>query len=287
MSTSESTSLKAEKKFKWGELGKHAYLWFVLFFAFYPLFLMFVVSLKDNLQYERNPWFFDAPDTWKLSNWEKAWDLVSIYLANSIVTTIPAVLFSLVMVVLTSYVLARYRFPGRAFVYYGIVASMFLPGTAATLVTLFALLEKLSLINSLWALIIVGATGGQVVGIFILKQFLEDIPKELFEAAEMDGAGHFQQIITIVLPMSGSVIATVSIMKFLNIWNNVMLPLVILRDDEKLTIPVGLLRLEGEYVKQWGEMMAAYSIASLPLIVLFIFTMRLFVKGLAAGAVKG
>jgi len=100
-------------------------------------------------------------------------------------------------------------------------------------------------------------------------------------------AGHFQQIFHIVLPMSGSILGTVAIMKFLGIWNNVILPLVVMRDNDKLTIPVGLLRLEGEYVKQWGEMMAGYAIASIPLIVLFIFMMRFFVKGLAAGAIKG
>jgi ABC-type glycerol-3-phosphate transport system permease component len=184
-------------------------------------------------------------------------------------------------------VLARYRFPGRGFVYYGIVASMFLPGTAATLVTMFWLIKSLNMVNSLWGLMVVAAAGGQVTGIFILKQFIEDIPKELFESAQVDGAGHLRQIATIVLPMSGSILATVAIMKFLGTWNEVMLPLVVLRDDEKLTLPVGLLRLEGEYVKQWGQMMAGYAIASIPLVLLFIFTMRWFVRGITAGAVKG
>jgi ABC-type glycerol-3-phosphate transport system permease component len=266
---------------------KHGYILFILFFAFYPLFLMFVVSLKSNEQYQANPWFFDDPASWKWENWETAWDIVSIYVANSIVTSVTATIFGMIMVILTSYVLARYRFPGRNIIYYGIIASMFLPGTAASLVTLFNLLKNLGLVNSLWSLIIVGSAGGQVVGIFILKQFIEDIPKELFESAQIDGAGHIQQIWNIVLPMSGSILGTVAIMKFLGIWNNVILPLVVLRDNDKLTIPVGLLRLEGEYVKQWGEMMAGYAIASIPLIVLFIFMMRFFVKGLAAGAIKG
>ena len=83
------------------------------------------------------------------------------------------------------------------------------------------------------------------------------------------------------------IMGTLAIMQFIGNWNNLMLPLVIMRDDELLTIPVGLMRLEGEYVKQWGEMMAGYSIASIPLIILFLFTMRLFVRGLSAGAIKG
>lgn len=269
------------------EAVKHAIAWFVLLFAFYPLFVMLVVSLKSNEQYQANPWFFDAPETWKWENWAAAWNIVGAYIANSIFVTVLSSLMAIVMVILTAYVLARYRFPGRNVVYYGIIASMFLPGTAATLVTLFSLIRELELVNSLWALIIVFASGGQVAGIFILKQFIEDIPKELFESAQIDGAGHLRQILHIVLPMSGSIIGVVSIMKFLGTWNQVILPLVILRDRELWTIPVGLLYLEGEYVKQWGEMMAGYAIASIPLIVLFVFTMRLFVKGLAAGAIKG
>lgn len=269
------------------EWVKHGFILFILFFAFYPLFVMLVVSFKSNEQYQANPWFFDAIDTWKWENWATAWGIVRIYVSNSIATTISATALGMIMVVLTSYVLARYRFPGRSLIYYAIIASMFLPGTAASLVTLFNLLKNMGLVNSLWSLVIVGSAGGQVMGIFILKQFIEDIPKELFESAQIDGAGHLQQIWNIVLPMSGSIMGTVAILKFLQIWNNVMLPLVIMRDDDKLTIPVGLLRLEGEYVKQWGEMMAGYAIASIPLIVLFVFMMRLFVKGLAAGAIKG
>jgi len=270
-----------------GELIKHGIVWFVLFFAFYPIFVMFVISFKTNAQYEANPWFFDPISEWQWGNWATAWGIVSTYIANSFVVSISAMLLGMSMMILTAYVLARYKFPGRNIIYYGIVASMFLPGTAATLVTMFNLVKDMGLVNSLWALIIVGGAGGQVIGIFILRQFIEDIPKELFESAQLDGAGHFTQIFTIVLPMSGPILAVVAIMDFLGHWNNVMLPLVVLRDDHLLTVPVGLLRLEGEYVKQWGEMMAGYSIASIPLILMFVFLMRWFVKGIAAGAIKG
>ncbi|HLL88651.1 MAG TPA: carbohydrate ABC transporter permease [Tepidisphaeraceae bacterium] len=267
------------------ETLKHGIMAFVLFFAFFPLYLMVVISFKNNDQFLANPFFFDAPGQWQWHNWWKGWATVSGSIAASLVTTAGAVVLCLAAAVLTSYVLARYRFPGRAIVYYALIATMFLPGTAATLVTLFDLIRNLGLFDSLWAIVLAGAVGGQVVCVFILRQFIEDIPKELFESAEIDGAGHVQQIWNIVLPMSGSVMATLAIMQFIGNWNNLMLPLVAV--PSKPTVPVQLMLLDGEYVKRWGELMAGYAISSIPLIVLFLFSMRLFVKGLAAGAVKG
>lgn len=277
----------AQKISKPKEALKHALIWFVLFFAFLPFYLMLVISVKSNEQFTSNPFLPDSPGEWHLENWSLGWGTIHNYIANSIVTSAGSVVFCLVMAILTSYVLARYKFPGRSVIYYAIIATMFLPGTAATLVTLFTLVKNLGGYNSLWTLVVLGAVGGQVACVFILRQFIEEIPKELFESAEIDGAGHVQQIWNIVLPMSGSVLSTLAIMQFIGNWNNLLGPLIFLRDDYKLTIPVGLMRLEGEYVKEWGQLMAGYTIASIPLVILFLFTMRLFVKGLAAGAVKG
>ncbi|MEM4248357.1 MAG: carbohydrate ABC transporter permease, partial [Candidatus Nanoarchaeia archaeon] len=117
--------------------------------------------------------------------------------------------------------------------------------------------------------------------------FIEDIPQDLFDAAEVDGASLFQQVYNIVLPMSGSILSTLGILQFIGIWNDYILPLVVLRDNSMLPIAVGLVRMDSEYVKNWGQLMAGYTIASIPMILIFIFTMRLFVKGLSAGAVKG
>lgn len=269
------------------EAIKHTLIWFVLAFSLFPLLIMIVISFKDNDQFTNNPFLPDAPSEWKWANWAFGWNLVKNYIANSIVVSVAGVILGLTCAILTSYVLARYRFPGHAVIYYSLIATMFLPGHAASLVTLYTMIGTLGLLNSLTALVLVGAAGAQVVSVFILRQFIEEIPRELFESAQMDGAGHLQQIRHIVLPMSGSVLATLAIMQFIGKWNNLMLPLIVLRDDEKRTVPVGLMLLEGEYVKQWGELMAGYTISSIPLVVLFLFTMRLFVRGLSAGAVKG
>jgi len=272
---------------KFTESIKVGYLLFVLGFAFLPLFIMFVVSFKSNAQYQANPFFFDPVSEWNWENWSFAWNTVKGYIWNSIFVSVLSTAITISMVLLCAYALARYRFPGRNIVFYGIIASMFLPGTAATLVTVFDMLKRMNLINSLWALVLMGTNAGQIAGVFLIKQFIEDIPPSLFEAAQMDGAGHLHQIRHIVLPMSIPVISICMIMDFLSTWNNVILPLVVLRDNELLTIPVGLMRMEGEYVKQYGQMMAGFAISSVPLVIMFLFTMKTFVAGLAAGAVKG
>jgi multiple sugar transport system permease protein len=272
---------------KTAEAVKIGYILFVLFFAFIPLFIMVVVSFKTNEQFINNPWFFDHPSTWNWTNWAIAWDSVGGYIWNSIFVSVTGSAITLVIVLMCAYAIARYNFPGKNVIFYTIMATMFLPGTVASLVTLFNLLMTFNLVNSLWALVLMAAVGGQVVGVFILRNFIEDIPKELFESAQIDGAGHFTQIWNIILPMAASIISVIVILDFLASWNNVILPLLIMRDDDLLTIPVGLFRLDGEYVKQWGQLMAGYAISSVPLLLLFLFSMRLFVRGLSAGAVKG
>jgi ABC-type glycerol-3-phosphate transport system permease component len=269
------------------ELTKHALIWVVLFFAFVPFALMLIISFKTNDQFVANPWLPDPVSQWQWSNWAKGWGTVGHYIANSIVTAVGSVLLCLTLAVPASYVLARYRFRGRELAYYAVMMTMFLPGGAAALVTTFDLIRNMGMVNNLAALILLSGVGGQVTCIFILRQFIEEIPKELFESAELDGAGHLRQIWSIMLPLSGPIIGTVAIMVFLGSWNDLMMPLIIMRDDALLTIPVGLMRLDGEYVKMWGELMAGYSIAAIPLVVLFLFTTRLFVRGLTAGAVKG
>ncbi len=266
---------------------KLALLGFVLAFAYYPMFTMFSISFKTNEQFVNNPWFFNHPETWQWSNWSKGWDLVGQYIGNSFFQTTTTTVLLTALAIVVAYVVARYRFPGRNIFYYGLMATIFLPPSAASLVTTFNLLQNLGLMNSLWALILPISFGGQAITVIILRQFIEDIPKDLFESAQIDGAGHLRQIIDIVLPLCGAIIGVLAIQTYIYNWNELMLPLVMIRDEARQTIPLGLMMLDGEYHKDWGVLMAAYSIASLPLVVIFLFAMKLFVKGLASGAVKG
>lgn len=263
---------------------KHAYIWMVLAFAFLPLYLMLIVSVKNNEQFYLAPATITKPMFWE--NWRTAWDMVTPTVANSLFISTSSTLLTLGLALAAAYFFARLRMPAHGFLWNALLILMMMPAIA-NLVPLFILLRDMSLLNTLAALIVVGASGGQIFGIFVLRNFIQDVPQDLFEAAEIDGASHFQQLKMIVIPLSGPILGTVGVMHFIGAWNDFVLPLIIMRDHARLPVMVQLLRMAGEYIKLWGPLMAGYAIASIPIIILFVFSMKLFVRGLTEGAVKG
>lgn len=321
-------------KKRWPELVKHIFIWCVLATSFFPLYITFNISLKNNKQFAASPFglptvsgyketfemvpasveAFDpisinaaieasdmgikpgdkdwpivrqsSPTTIHWENWSKAWSIVSGYIFNTVFVAVTGTVLSLIFSLAAAFFFARYRIAGSGILWYVFLILMLMPGIS-NLIPLFMLLRDMHLLNSLWALIIIGTSGAQVMQIYVLRGFIEDIPQDLFDSAEVDGASAVRQVINIVIPMSGSVVSTLAILQFIGLWNEFILPFIVIRDDSLLTLSAGLVKLDGEYVKRWGEMMAGYSIASIPLVIIFLFTMRLFVKGIAAGAVKG
>lgn len=266
------------------ELPKHAFIWAILACSFFPLYLILITSLKDNQQFYSQPWLPTLP--FHFENWAKGWDLIGHAIANSIFMAVAATALTLVFAIGAAYAFARHKPPGWRVFWAAFMVLLLMPNIA-NLIPLFGLLRRLDLLNTFLAVIIVGAAGGQTVTIYILRNFIEDIPHELFESAQIDGAGHWQRIVHVVIPYSASILSTLGILRFIAEWNSFVLPLIVLRDELKWPISVQLYQLEGAYVQQWGPMMACYAIAALPLVLLFIFTMQFFVRGLSAGALKG
>ncbi len=268
------------------DFPKHTLIWIVMLVELFPLYMMMQVSFKDNTSFLQNPWFPAPISEWHWENWAFGFKLIMPFIANTVFVAVTGTVVGVFMALMGAYFFARYRMPGGTFLWSAFLLLMLMPGVA-NIVPLFSLLKSMNLLNTLWALIILGISGVQVFNIYVLRNFIEEIPKDLFEAAEMDGASHFQQLLNIVIPMSGPILGTLTILSFLGKWNDFMMPLIILRDRELFTLGVGLIYLDGEYVKQWGQIMASFFIASIPLILIFLFTMKLFVRGLSAGAVKG
>jgi len=265
-------------------LSKHLIIWVVLATALLPAYLMLLVSLKTNTQFYEMPTVLAPP--FHFENWSRAWSAVGPGVANSIYLSLCTTLLTLVFALSGAYFFARVRMPLCGFFWNALLVLMMMP-TVANLVPLFRLLSDLSLVNTLSALILVGTAAGQVFSIFVLRNFVADIPHDLYEAAEIDGASHFQQLRTIVLPLSGTILGTVGVMLFITQWNDFILPLIVMRDEIRYPIMVQLQRLNGSYQKEVGPLMAGFAIASIPVVVLFIFSMKLFIKGMTEGAVKG
>jgi ABC-type glycerol-3-phosphate transport system permease component len=200
---------------------------------------------------------------------------------------IASVLIIIATSALAGYSFARLRYRGKNFLYMSVVALLMIPGLL-TLIPLFLLIKSFGMLDSYLGLIIAFAAGGQAFTIFVFRQSFASLPEELFEAARIDGCGELRVFWQIVLPLSKPIIGTMAIWNLLAIWNEYMMPLVLMSNPDKFPITVGLIQFESQFVSQtlYGPMFAGYTIASLPLLILFLFTMRLFMKGLTSGAVK-
>ena len=266
------------------EITKHLVIVVFIVFAFLPLMLMVNISLKDNAQFARNPWFPEPPFHWE--NYAVGWKHVGGNIFNTAFVAITTTVLAIGIALAGAFFFARFKMPGSTALFYVFIVLMMYPGIA-NMVPTFKLIAALGLYNSHWALILLGVASGQAFTIYVLRNFIEEIPQDLFDAAEVDGCSIPKQIWYIVLPMCQPIVGTLAVLRIIGEWNSFVGPLILIRDSHKQMLAVSLLHLEGEYTKKWGELMAGYTIASIPLIILFIFCMRLFIRGLSEGAVKG
>jgi multiple sugar transport system permease protein/raffinose/stachyose/melibiose transport system permease protein len=184
-----------------------------------------------------------------------------------------------------AYVFARFRFPLKELLYYLIISLLMIP-PVLTLVPQYVLISDLGLLNSRLALILPYIAGGQVFGIFLLRSFYASQPQELFEAAQIDGAGDLLTFWHIALPLARPILGTLAVLNVVGTWNDIVWPTIVFSDQSLQNLSVGLTVFESEYNTNWGPLFAGYVIAALPLLLLFALVSRWFVEGLSSGALK-
>ncbi|MGN9788258.1 carbohydrate ABC transporter permease [Nonomuraea sp. ZG12] len=227
------------------------------------------------------------PDAPEWANYERAWVEAEFgkYLLNTVIVTVCTVVVVVVRCAMTGYVLARHEFRGRKIIMGVLVATLFVPA-GYTIIPLVDLSQKLGLLNSLTGLILAMSGAANVAAILLYFGYFRGIPKELTEAALIDGAGFATIFFRIMLPLAKPVTATVTVLTFLSTWNAFFLPLVFTFSRPDLrTVSVGMLAFVGENATDWSGMAAAATISLLPVVVLFIVLQRYFIEGIA-GAVK-
>ena len=271
--------------FRRHRIGVHAALMLLAFITFYPFLFLLVNSFKSAAQFYRSIWWFEFP--LHPRNYAQAWAAVAPYIWNSVRVALATVTLTVTLSLFSGYAFARFEFPGKNTLYYGILVLLMIPAFLV-IVPLFMQVRRFGLINTHWSLILPYSSGFQAFAVLIMRGFFASLPRELFEAARIDGASEFLILRRIVVPLSRSVVGTVALFIGLQVWNDYVFPLIMVSERTKRTIPVGLMAFRGEYaaLENWGGLFAGYIIASVPMVLLFLFTMRYFMRGLLAGAVK-
>jgi multiple sugar transport system permease protein/raffinose/stachyose/melibiose transport system permease protein len=278
----QSLSLSRLKLPRASAMLSHGALWLLLLLTLAPFALMIVRSFKSFAQAMQTDLRPSLPIHY--GGYLRAWDAIHQYAFNSLLVTALSLVGALLFASLSSYVFGRCKFPGRSLLFYSLISLMMLPGILG-LIPRLILIVRMGMINSLWGLILV-YWASQVFMIFVLRTFVESLPEELFEAARIDGAGHLQLYWHITVPLSAPVLSVLAILNVLQNWNDYIWPLLVIRENDLRTIPLGLVYLKSAPVPDPGAEMASYVLASLPLLLLFVFTMRSFVQGLTTGALK-
>lgn len=264
-----------------------AYLILLLysFITAVPLIVMFLNGFKDMRGIFLTP--FSLPWPPKYENYLRAWreGNFSLYMINSVIVSGISVVAILLVASMGAYVLARYTFPFRRFLYLFFLSGLVLPARLA-IIPLFLLMRDLNLLDTRFALVLVYTASGLPFSIFLLTNFFRSIPGEVEESARIDGASPFQIYLYIMLPLLRPALATVGVFNFVTIWNDFFFPLVLTTSDSKATLPLGITKFFGEYSVQWDLLFAGLNIAIIPIVILFIFASKQFMGGLTQGAIK-
>lgn len=268
-----------------GGFATSGFLWLYAAISIAPLLLMVSNSLRTSQDMAQHPLGLPLPPNF--SSYQKAWVTASFetYFFNSIFVTVASVLLSTAVSLLAAYAFARTRSKLFTTLEGLFLSGLMLPVYLAIL-PLFFLLDSIGMISNLWSLILVYAALGIPFSTFVLASFFRQLPIELDEAARLDGAGPFTTFWRVHLPLVKPAIATVIVFRFVPVWNDFFYPLILIRDRDAYTLPVGITRFFGEYQTDWATLFAGLTLATIPLVVLFLFATKQIVSGLTAGMSK-
>jgi multiple sugar transport system permease protein len=268
--------------FNWicfGVLIVFALIWLI------PLAWAIDTSLKPNAETTKVPttWFIEDPTLESYRTTLEQGDMPK-WLLSSFITSTAVAAGAVITASMAAYALSRLQFRGRQLVFVLILAGIMIPGQVL-IVPLFREMDVMNLLNTYWAVILPQIP--TAIAVFIFKQFFDGLPRELEEAARVDGASSWRIFRTVVLPLSRPVIAAVAIFTFIWAWNNLLWPLLVLTNPDLMTVPVGLATVQGTYGIRYADIMASSILGALPLVAVFILFQRQIVEGIAGTGLKG
>jgi raffinose/stachyose/melibiose transport system permease protein len=254
----------------------------------YPIVWLILGSFKTQNEFFAKP-TWALPEGFDFNNYVQAWTTGNIgtNVLNSALVTIPSLFFMIVLGVAAAYVLEVMVWKGRNAVLLAFVAGIMIPGQMI-LVPLFTIYFKIGLTNTLWPLIITYTVMGLPLTVFLMTAYFRAIPREVFEAATIDGAGMIKSFALVGVPMMRNAIITIALVEFFSVWNDLLIALTFTTKKELATVQVGLLNFSDQYGStQYGPLFAAISMNVIGMLILYLFLNKQIMTGLASGSLKG
>jgi multiple sugar transport system permease protein len=259
----------------------------VALIVLFPVYWIGVSSLKPTPELiSPEPTFWPREVTWRHYGLLFRASAFTTYLLNSTLVSLCTVGLVLILSILGAYSLSRFRYPGREWFGRLILFTYVFPGMLL-LIPLYAVMHQVKLANTLTGLVVVNVMISLPFGVWVLKAFMDGIPPDLEEVSMVDGANRTQALIRVLLPLVLPGLGTVAIYAFITSWAEYMFPLILIVDDGKKTVPLGLAQWMSVYSVEWGAITAGVTVSILPTLLLFAMVGKSFVRGLTQGAVKG
>lgn len=267
-------------------LAAHAVLLFYTALALFPVLLVLINSVKARLAIFRTPYAPPTPATFDLVGYETVLSGANfpLYFLNSLTVTLVSLGLILLTGSLAAFALAEYPFQGNALLGLYLAVGIMIPIRLGT-VSLLRMMIALGLTDTLLALILVYTASGLPLAVFILSQFMRQVPRDLKDAARIDGASEYR-VYALVLPLVRPALGTVAVFNMIPIWNDLWFPLILASSERSKTVILGAQMFLGQYVNDWNAVLASLTLAALPVVLLYIVFSRQLIRGLTAGAVK-
>ncbi len=266
---------------------KHAILVFSAAAALFPVLIVMLNSLKARLEIFNHPYALPTAQTWDTVGYATVFSRSDflLYYKNSLIVIVCALFLILFLGSLVSYALTEYRFRGSNALFIYFILGIMIPIRLGS-VGVLKIMSTLKLTNTLWALVLVYAVAGMPLAIFILTQFFRQIPSTLKEAARIDGASEFH-IYLMSVQLIRPAIASVAALSVSPIWNDIWWPLILASKKDVMTVTLGAQQFLGQFATDWNALLAALSMAMVPLVILYVLFSKYVMSGMIEGAVKG
>ena len=265
----------------------HAILAAYTLLALFPIFLILINSVKSRKAIFGSPLSLPGPDTFSLAGYQKVFSdsQVPLYFFNSVVVTVVTIALVLIIGAMAAWALTEYGFKGATLLKLYLSIGIMVPIRLGS-VAILKLIVGMGLVNTWTGLILVYTAQGLPLSVFILSEFVGQIPKDLKEAGRAEGVSEYQIFLYVILPLLRPAMATVAVFSMIPVWNDLWFPLLLAPGNGAQTITLGIQQFIGEYVTDWNAVLAALSVAIIPVLVLYVVFSRQLIRGLTAGAVK-